>query len=178
MTRIARIALGTSVLAFALSGSCGDALQFDLTAKVSEFTVKGQPGLHHGGAPLAAAEVPPIELHFAAVKAGSVHMKTLRFFITDTSAGADDDDTFDFLTSLTVYLEPSSDESTLPGLPIAKWTGPAPADAAEIVMTVESQYDISQYILEGVEMRLETEGVVPYDDISVEGEAVFLVDPL
>ena len=97
--------LRVSMMLVALTAiaGCGDALQFDLTAKVTEFTVAGEPHLHHGNTPLELADVPPIELHFGALRTGSIHIKSLRFFVTDTSReDLDDADTFDFLTGMTV----------------------------------------------------------------------------
>lgn len=164
----------------AIVGSgCGDALSFDLTASVDEFTVPGDPHLHHGGAPLDLQEVPPIEIQFAALSNGSVNLGQLRFFVTDTSLiPTSDTDSMDFLDRVEVRIRPVSPSSKLPELEIANWHGPAAKDTQEIQLTVVGDHDLSLYVAEGFTLNVITYGVVPYDDVSLQGEAIFRVNPL
>lgn len=167
-----------ALAAIALAG-CGDVLAFDLYAAVDEFTVPGDPHLHHGNAPLEKAQVPPIEIQIGAVQAGSIHLSALRLYITETSiVPASDTDDLEFLTRVEVLVSPTTAGSQLPVLAVAEWKGPATPDMSEVVLVVEDQYDLSPYVAEGFQLDLRTEGVVPYDDVSLAGEVVFRVDPL
>ena len=175
--RLSMITLVAALVGIVLTG-CSDALVFDLEAEVDEFTVPGDPHLHHDGAPLQKADIPPIEIAFGALSAGSVNLSGLRFFVTDTSRVplASDEDTLDFLTAVSVQAVPN--DPALPTIEIATWTGPAPEGATEIPLDVNDEYDLQPYLSAGFRLQIETAGVVPYDDVSLKGQAQFRVDPL
>ena len=140
----------------------------------------GDPVLHHEGAPLSVADVPPVELRFDALQQGRVYLAGLTFYVTDTSISSDrDDDDLDFLTKLQVVATPTNPNSELPSVPIAQWTGPPPeVGTLEIELVVNSGFDLRPYIAEGFELKLATDGTIPYDDVSVKGEVRFTVSPL
>jgi hypothetical protein len=167
------------LLLLLLLTGCGDALTFDVTANVDEFTVPGDPHLHHGGAPIDRAEIPPVELQMPGIQAGAFTLTDLRFFVTNSSMDeqtADDDD-LSFLTQLEVYVVPTSRNSVLPPLRVAQWEGPAPYGETTIELQIDAEYDLLPYITEGAELTIHTEGIVPYDDVSIRGEAIFAVIP-
>lgn len=180
MTRPTPTSIVSKLCALALVAGCGDALNFELKASVDEFTVLGDPILHHQGAPLSVLDVPPIELKFGALQQGGVYLADLTFYVTDTSISSDrDDDDLDFLTKLQVVATPTNPNSQLPPVPIAQWTGPPPeVGTMEIELTVNTQINLRPYITEGFALKLSTAGTIPYDDVSVKGEVRFTVKPL
>ena len=163
----------------ALAIGCGDALVFDLQAEVDEFTVPGDPYLHHDKAPLEMLSIPPIEVEFGGMQARSINLSSLVFYVTDTSLSpATDVDTLDFLQEVHVKAIPQDAAAKLPVVEIARWTGPAPPGATEILMTANGDYDLQPYLASGFTLKIETVGTVPYDDVSIKGDAQFRVDPL
>ena len=169
----------TATAALLLASGCGDALAFDLNAEVDEFTIPGDPHLHHGKAPLEAGTIPSIELQLGAVQPDSVSLSGLTFFVTDTSVEDDrDTDGLEFIESLEVYLVPADRGSGLPEIRVASWTGPVDPGTQEITLLVEEEFDLSPYLKAGFSLEAVTRGVVPYDDVSVSGAAIFRVNPI
>ena len=162
-----------------LTSACSDLLAFPITAGVEEFTVPGDADLNHQGVPLGATAVPPVQVKMAALKKGTLHLTALRFFITDAGLESDrDEDTLDFLTGVVVKMMPTTPGSTLPSLKVASWKGPAAPEATSVEMVVETTADIRQYVQDGFELRLDVSGIVPYDDVTLEGTMDLVVDPL
>lgn len=161
-----------------LAGGCGDVLAFDLNAEVDEFTVPGDADLHHAGAPLAAGTVPSIDVQLGAVQPDSVSLSGLRFYATDTALKNDrDEDGLEFLTAIDVFIVPANRDSGLPELKVATWTGPVEVGAREIKLKIETETDLSPYISAGFTLDAVTRGVVPFDDVSIKGDATFRVNP-
>lgn len=163
----------------ALATGCADVLAFDLYAAVDEFTVPGDASLHHGKAPLSAATIPDMEIQFSAMDARSVSISSVRFFVTDTDLFNDADaDDLDFLDSVIVYIAPMDPSSDLPVVELARWDGPHDAGTQELWLDALVDVDLTDYIQEGFVLKASTTGVVPYDDVSVSGEATFRVNPI
>ncbi|MEC8022399.1 MAG: hypothetical protein VX223_00595 [Myxococcota bacterium] len=178
MIRIVRLSLCVLCTLFMVSG-CADVLAFDLYAAVDEFTVPGDASLHHGKAPLSAATIPDMEIQFSAMDARSVSISSVRFFVTDTDLFNDSDaDDLEFLDSVIVYIAPVDPASELPVVELARWEGPHDAGAQELWLDALVDVDLTDYIREGFVLKASTTGVVPYDDVSVSGEATFRVNPI
>ena len=178
MIRILRHSL-CLVCAFVMVTGCADVLAFDLYAAVDEFTVPGDASLHHGQAPLSAATIPDMEIQFSAMDARSVSISSVRFFVTDTDLFNDADaDDLEFLDSVVVYIAPVDPGSELPVVELARWDGPHDAGAQELWLDALVDVDLTDYIQEGFVLKASTTGVVPYDDVSVSGEATFRVNPI
>jgi hypothetical protein len=161
-----------------LATGCADLLTFDLSAEVTEFIVLGNPTLHHQHVPLNSTEVPPITLQMANTTQGSIHLTSLIFYVTETAmSSVHDEDFLDFMTGMDVYVTPLSQNSSLPPLQIASWSGPAPTGAMVIDMEVDSNVDLSQYVAAGFALKVGPAGVVPYDDVSMKGDLTFSVSP-
>lgn len=168
-----------SALALALSG-CGDLLVFPVEAEVEEFTVPGNPYLHHDGAPIQQDSVPPVELSLnGAMPPGKVALSYLELILTESAIDPEDDqDDLVFLTGVDVYMQPIAPTSGLPVLKIAEWKGPAEAGATSLILDVTERYDLSQYLQVGFRLDIRTRGVVPYDDVSLRGIAHFEINPI
>ena len=169
----------SALLLAAFASGCTDALAFDLYASVDEFTVPGDANLHHGKAPLSAATIPDMEIQFTALDARSISISSVRFFVTDTDLLNDADaDSLEFLESVVVYIAPMDPDSDLPVVELARWQGPHSPEADELWLDAEVEVDLREYIRDGFVLKAATTGVVPYDDVSISGEAVFRVNPI
>ncbi len=169
----------SAALALTLCG-CGDLLVFPVEAEVQEFTVPGNPYLHHDGAPIQQDSVPPVELSLnGSMPPGKVALSHLELILTETAIDPQDDqDDLVFLTGVDVYMQPIDPASGLPALKIAEWTGPAEPGADSVTLNVTERYDLSQYLQVGFRLDIRTRGVVPYDDVSLRGIAHFEVNPI
>ncbi len=158
--------------------SCGDLLTFDLQAGIDEFTIPGDPYLHHDQAPLEKADIPPIEVRFASFGSGNVQVSGLTFFVTPSAqSDPDDDDSLAFLDAIEVFAV-GAEGVNLPPVKIATWTGPAEPGTTSVDLDVVEGVGLNQYVSAGMEFEVRAEGVVPYDDVTLEGVASFRVDPL
>ena len=180
MCRISRLLCVFVAFSFAvISGGCSDVLAFDLYASVDEFTVPGDANLHHGKAPLSAATIPDMEIQFASMDARSISVSSVRFFVTETDLGNDADrDDLKFLETVIVYISPMNPASELPVVELARWEGPHEPGATELYMDASVEVDLREYVKEGFVLKASTSGIVPYDDVSVSGEATFRVNPI
>ena len=61
---------------------------------------------------------------------------------------------------------------------LARWQGPHSPEADELWLDAEVEVDLREYIRDGFVLKAATTGVVPYDDVSISGEAVFRVNPI
>lgn len=146
-------------------------ITFPIGVEISEQSVTGDP--------LAAAsgmEV-PLELDFdgsmqldeSVDLAKNVRVLDLSLRITDTARDADDTDNFDFVSGVTVYVRPESEQSDLPEVIVA--TSLAPEEDGQLLpFEVDSEVDLTPYLEEGMRVRTEAIGTVPEDDVTFDGE--------
>ena len=157
---------------------CGDFLVFDVNAPVQEFVVVGDPHLNHEQAPLIAA-IPAVELQLPGVETAEINITDMSFIVTPTSLkSSTDEDSLDFMSTLTVSITTVTPDPRLPPQPIASWTGPAPRGTTEIVLDVKDHIDLAPYAAKGLALKVVPTGVVPYDDVSMKGDIIFLVNPM
>jgi hypothetical protein len=180
MYRISRLLCVCGMVSvFVFSAGCSDILAFDLYASVDEFTVPGDANLHHGKAPLSAATIPDMEIQFASMDARSISISSVRFFVTETDVGNEADrDDLKFLESVIVYISPMNPASDLPVVELARWEGPHEFGATELYMDATEEVDLTEYVRDGFVLKASTSGIVPYDDVSISGEAIFRVNPI
>ncbi|MFT7623578.1 MAG: hypothetical protein ACI9WU_002761 [Myxococcota bacterium] len=176
--RLAPGILSTLGLLLTLGVGCGDLLTFDLATDIDEFTIPGDPYLHHDEAPLDKLDIPPVEVRFETLDGGEVTISGLSFFVTSSAqSSASDDDSLSFVDRLAVYAVPTSG-TDLPPVVVATWIGPAERGDSEIRCTVDRDVNLSRYIAAGMEFVVKADGIVPYDDVTLDGVATFRVDPL
>lgn len=104
-------------------------------------------------------------------------MRSIVLNITDTAAQANDTDDFDFLESVTLYIESSKDGSTLPRAKLAE-LATVPADATTLDIPTFEEVDLLPYANEGAIITSEATGTAPPDDVTFDGSYVIFVDVL
>ncbi|MBA2544704.1 MAG: hypothetical protein H0V17_33985 [Deltaproteobacteria bacterium] len=168
-----RLSIGCVLLA-----ACG-ITDFDITQPVPEQQVQGS-GIP---APIAALFPLPLDLDLSAEIAkqttgpiDSITLSSLELSITATNQPSGDDDTWDFVDEIHVFVQSSQSGSTLPRVEIASVT--APGAVTTMTFDVDQSIDITPYVDEGSVVESEASGTVPTDDVSYDGEAVFTVSPL
>ena len=162
-----------------MATGCTDILAFDITTNIDEITIPGNLQLHQNHVPLSTGELPntSFQIKLEGVQ-GQLNLLEMHFFVTDGGVSdPSDTDSLDFLNHLQVNIVPSNG-STLPQAVLGTWTGPAPAGATSIELTITESTNLSDYIAEGARFELELGGIVPADEISVAGEMTFLVNPI
>ena len=107
--------------------------------------------------------------------AESAHLRALALFITDASrsSGSDQDD-FDFLDSVNVFIESTGTGTDLPRVRIA--TASDISATQRLVFDVNGSVDLLPYSDEGSRFTSEVEGRVPPDDVSFAGTFTVRVD--
>lgn len=152
---------------------------FDISQPVPEQQVQGS-GIP---APIAALFPLPLSLDLSAEIAkqttgpiDSVTLRSLELRITATNRPSGDDDTWEFVDEIRVFVRSRADGSSLPRVEIASVT--APGAVTTMVFDVDDRIDIKPYVDEGSVVDSEASGTVPTDDVSYDGVGVFTVHPL
>lgn len=109
--------------------------------------------------------------------AQSAAMRSIVLRITDTAAQGNDSDDFDFLESVTLYIESSKDGSTLPREKLAELST-VPTDATTLDIPTFEEVDLLPYANEGAIITSEATGSAPPDDVTFDGSYVIFVDVL
>jgi hypothetical protein len=162
-----------------MATGCTDILAFDITTNIDEIAIPGNLQLHQNHVALSTSGLPntSFKIKLDGVQ-GQLNLLEMHFFVTDGGiSDPNDTDTLDFLDYLQVNIVPNSG-STLPAVVLGTWTGPAPAGATSIELTITESTNLSDYIAEGARFELELGGIVPADETSVAGEMTFLVNPI
>ncbi len=173
--RIAALVAATLTLV-----GCGDFLAFPVEASVDEFVVPGDPYLHHDDAPLRDDVVPPVEVALdVPVGQGEISLIGLTLEVTPTAAPEGDVDDLEFVTTIDVYLTSTRPGTELPQLLVAHWDPTiSPLENNRVELGVAGNENIAPYLAEGFRLDIRPHGVVPYDDVSMQGRVTFLVNPL
>ncbi|MBT9559573.1 MAG: hypothetical protein IV100_26320 [Myxococcales bacterium] len=143
--------------------------------RIAELVIDG-PGIEAAaGRPLKSDAVDPVswEVPLPGVPA-AIFATEVRLSITDTERGEGDDDDFGFLTGIRFTIASTRDGSTLPPRLLA-WNL-APGSVKDLVLDTAAGLDVTDYIVEGFELRVTVEGVVPEDAVSFDGEVVLAID--
>jgi hypothetical protein len=104
-----------------------------------------------------------------------VTLKSLTLTITDTARPPGDQDDWSFVDRIHVFVR-GLEGSALPRVEIASVVDPGAV--TEMAFEVDRSVNLKPYVDEGAVVESEAEGVVPPDDVSYEGRAVFTVHPL
>jgi hypothetical protein len=172
------IAFVRLLLAIALCAGCSDIVDFDITQSVPEQRVQGSPL----PGPLAALFPLPLDLDLSAKiqerdsgPVDSITIASLALTITDAGRPAGDADDWAFVESIRVFVKSSRQGSTLPRVEIASVGAPG----AVTILTFEvTDVNIKPYVDEGSVVESEGRGMLPPDDVTYTGTAVFTVHPL
>lgn len=165
-------------LAWLVLAGCG-ITDFDITQPVPEQEVQGS-GIP---APIAALFPLPLSLDLSAQiqrqttgPIDSVTLRSLELSITATRRPSGDDDTWEFVDEIRVFVRSSVDGSSLPRVEIASVR--EPGAVSTLVFDVDTSVDLLPYVEEGSVVDSEASGTIPADDVSYDGEGVFTVHPL
>lgn len=171
--RLGHLLLVLGALALGLSG-CGGHTEFDLTQNILEQRIPGGAG---GGA-LTTFLPAPITFGFnvdqeaksrkAQGPTQSVTLNVMQFQITTTGTPAGGYSSFEFLNSVTIYLESTRANSSLPRIPIA--TLPAGAGRTLSIALGTQPDNMLPYVTEGARLTSSATGTVPSHDITFVGQ--------
>ncbi len=175
MTHIARSStthLIALLAAVALLVGCDNIGSFDITEESQEVVVDGGPSL--GNLPVNNL-LPPVPLTINlqeeleernADGAQAVYLTDLRMEITDTAIGQNDEDNFDFVDTIEVYVESRDANTSLEPRQIATLND-VPEGQMEVTFDTDEDVDLKPYIEEGIRLTTEGQGSVPEDDTSL-----------
>lgn len=157
-----------------LLGAC-ESFDQGRVERIAELVIDG-PGIEAAaGRPLKPDAVDPVawEVPLPGVPA-AIFATAVRLTITGTERGQDDDDDFGFLTGIRFTIASTREGTALPPRLLAWNLDPGPVQ--ELVLDTAAGLDVTDYILEGFELRVTVEGVVPEDAVSFDGEVVLAID--
>ncbi len=143
--------------------------------RIAEIVIDG-PGIEAAaGRPLEPDSVDPVtwEVPLPGVPAG-IFATEVRLFITGSERSTGDVDDFAFLSAIRFTIASTREGSTLPPRLLAWNLSPRPEQV--LVLDTAAGLDVTDYILEGFELRVAVEGVVPDDAVSFDGEVVLAID--
>ena len=105
--------------------------------------------------------------------AKEVRLETLDLVVTDTEMQGDDTDNFDFLDSITFYVDAD-------GLERRKlaWRDSVPEGKQRLSMQVDDSIDLKPYVEKGMTLETDAEASPPEDDTSIKGEITIWVKAL
>ncbi len=175
MTSSRTSSFSLALLAATALSACGDdgLVNFTFTEESEEAIVEGRPAV-------------PIDLplgdFFPSMKldvdlqeelssrdtgpAKGVFLNKLSMEITDTKKAVNDEDDFDFIDTIDVFVESSKSGSTLERTKIASLAN-VPDGQTEVDFTVEDGFNLKPYVDEGIRLTIEGTGEQPEDDTSL-----------
>jgi hypothetical protein len=170
-----RHAIAPALLATLCLSACGDdgLVGFSFTEESAEATVDGRPAVPLD-LPLADF-FPPMRLdvdlqeELASRDTGpakGVFLTDLSMEITDTAVSVDDEDNFDFIDSVDVFVESTMQGTELERRKIATLAD-VPEGQTTVDFTVEEDVNLKPYVDEGVRLTIEGSGEQPEDDTSL-----------
>lgn len=165
-------------VSLAMLAGCGVA-DFDIEQDVPEQRILGNSLPQPIGGLLSIPLDIDITAEIEAMDTGpvdSISLSELRLEITDTERPAGDTDTWEFVTSIQVFVRSTKPDSNLSRLEIA--TKEFPGAVERFNFTVDESIDLKPYIEEGAVVESVGRGNVPSDDVWYVGHAVFTVHTL
>lgn len=144
---------------------------FEIEQQSKRVTVKGVPG----NRPLPVNAIPSIPLTLDlqselqaqnSDNAKAVFLRLLVLKITEKSMPDGDEDTFDFVKTIDIYVEPTNPDSSLPKIKVAD-TQTVPKGVQSLTLAVDDTVDLKPYIDEGLTFTTKTTGTLPPDDVSL-----------
>ena len=163
-----------SLLVFATAcGDAGSIIGFTFEEETDEVVVDGRPSTPIE-LPLADF-FPPLNLEvdlseeLAARDTGpasGVYLTGLDMVITDTEIADGDSDDFDFIDTIDVYVESTKEGTELTRTKIASLAD-VPVDQTTVSFTVEEDFNLKDYVDEGMRLTIDGAGQPPEDDTSL-----------
>ncbi len=150
---------------------CG-IFDFEQEQPLDEAVIEGNVARHDLGRRVNKHTIPPQlwEQELPQEPAG-IFVEDVQFDITDTAGG-----TFEFMDSLLLYVEPTTEGTALKRRLLA-WSF-APGDVRSVAFEVNRALNLVPYILEGFQIASELDAVVPPADVSFKGTARLSIDLL
>jgi hypothetical protein len=161
-------------------GGCANILDFEIERDIDEQHIAGSPV---GGLLGDLFELPlmvDLESEVSRHDAGSVtavRLTDLTLSITATDRPAGDEDDFDFLERIELFIESTSAGTTLERRKIAE-LAPVRAGQTTITLVTIESVNLKPYVEEGARITSSGEGTAPADDVSFDGHLVLLVETL
>lgn len=165
--------------------SCDALTSFEITEESAEATVEGS-NLGVVDALPVDALLPPLTLDVDleeeldaqdAGPASAVRLTALSMTVTDTARPDGDEDSLDFIDTVTVYVESADADSALEPRQIAT-LDMIPEGATEVDFAVDDAVDLKPYIEEGIRLTTQGSGEVPEDDTSLKAIVTLTVELL
>ena len=168
-----------AVVAMVASGCWSVELELPVSTGVA--VVQGNEILHKAGARIFGElfETVRVDPDIAEVEElSSFYLESFYLGLTDDSLLPGDDDDLSFIDRMIVYVRPSSPHCGLAEVEVARFErGVERSTAEELVFSVTQRLELQPYLECGFELRTEVEGLVPADDVSMEGIAIFVMVP-
>lgn len=166
------------VLLAALFGvaGCGELTSFTFAERSDEQIIEGSPDLLPigDGGPLVRL---PLRINLErqlderdADGAKALYLEELDLIITETAIDDDDTDNFDFLDTLTIYVNGDGQERRL----LASMD-PVPEGEQRLSLEVDDSIDLKPYIEQGLTLEIKATGNQPEDDTSLVAETTIRV---
>ena len=172
--KTSRLLATTLLLSLALP-ACGDEglVGFTFTEESAEVVVDGRPAVPLD-LPLSDF-FPPMRLDVDLQEelasqdtgpASGVFLDALTMEITDAARPDGDEDDFDFIESVDVYVESTMDNTSLERRKIASLAD-VPTDQTSVDFVIEDGVNLKPYVDEGVRLTIDGSGEQPEDDTSL-----------
>ena len=156
-------------------------VELELPVSTGVSVIQGNEILNKAGARLFGEIFEPVRVDDDLADAADLKSFTMESFylgLTDDSISPGDDDDLVFIDRMIVYIRPSSPHCGLVEAEIARFERENQRSSPEeLVFSVTRRLELLPYLECGFELSSDAEGLVPADDVSVEGIAVFVMVP-
>ena len=166
--------------AIALFASGCWSVELELPVSTGVAVVQGNEILHKAGVRLFGEIFDPVRVDedIAEIDMSSFYMESFYLGLTDDAIGPGDNDDLGFVDKMIVYIRPANPHCGLAEVEIARFEREAERSTAEeLVFSTAKRLELLPYLECGFELRSEVEGLVPSDDVSIEGIAIFVMVP-
>lgn len=156
-------------------------VELELPVSTGISVIQGNEILNKAGARLFGEIFEPVRVDDDLADASDLKSFTMEAFylgLTDDAIGPGDDDDLAFIEKMIVYIRPGSPHCGLAEVEIARFEQDTHRSTPEeLVFSVTKRLELLPYLECGFELRSDAEGLVPADDVSVEGIALFVMVP-
>jgi hypothetical protein len=156
-------------------------VELELPVSTGVSVVQGNEILNKAGVRLFGEIFEPVRVDHEIAEVAdlsSFYMESFYLGLTDDSLLPGDDDDLAFVDKMIVYLRPATPHCGLAEVEVARFEREADRSSAEeLVFSVTQRLELLPYLECGFELRSEVEGLVPADDVSIEGIAIFVMVP-
>ncbi|MFH1530411.1 MAG: hypothetical protein ABIK09_06710 [Pseudomonadota bacterium] len=168
-----------AVVALMASGCWSVELELPVSTGVA--VIQGNEILHKAGVRIFGELFEPVRVDQDLAEIGdmsSFYLESFYLGLNEDSIKPGDDDDLGFIDRMIVYIRPASPYCGLAEVEIARFErGLDRSTDEELVFSVTQRLELLPYLECGFELRSDVEGMVPPDDVSVEGIAIFVMVP-